>query len=499
MSASEILVVDYDQENSRILSKILSEAGHKVYPTNDSVEAVGLLNSKYFDLVLTEINMPEMNGIDLLRMVKAKWKKNPIPVVFIAERADVKTTFTAISEGARDLIVKPLDPKTIIDAVDYVLENRSLTSKKEAEAHLQQKIRQPEKQLTKNIADIKMLDDIAKELAVAKSITDICWTVLNMVQQLMEANRIALSTKNVGEQCGAFTCTYGDELGVIEELIPLDQKIQDWVVQHKSELLIGDLNKDYKYAGLNPEDQEPGSILAVPFIIKEKVIGLIVLFKDTPNYFGKEVVHFINVLARLTAAAIENMSLSQTNQQYINGTIRSLITTLEAKNDWTLGHASRVGRYALMMAKALKLNKREIKQLEYLALLHDIGMIGVRDNILERKGQLTKDEWSQLHRHTEIGANIIQTVAFITDGDAVIRHHHEWFNGQGYPEGLRGEAIPLFSRIIAIAEAFDSMTGNTCYRETVSVDEAVKELKKYSGTQFDPDLVNLFLRVLQTE
>ncbi len=496
---SDILVVDYDKGNSRILTEILTEAGHKVYSTHDSVEAVSYLNSQRYDLVLTEMNMPDMDGIDLLRMIKEKWKNKEIPVIFVAEKADVKTTFMAINEGARDLIVKPFDPHTILDAVSYVLDNHVSMTAEESGAHLREKLRATDQGLHKNMVDIKMLDDISKEISQAGTVTDVCWTVLNMVQQLMEANRIALAVYNRQENSVAFVCTYADDTGVINELTPIDKKIQSWVIQHKSELLIGDLNKDYKYAGLDKSDQQPGSLLAVPMMIKNSLVGYLTLFKNTPNYFSKEMVRFLMTLGRIAATAIDNVELSKEVQKYLNGTIRALIAAVEAKDEWALGHAARVGRYALMMAKEMGLPKDDIRQLEYLALLHDIGMIGVPESLLKRKGQLTPEEWAALRKHTEIGANIVHAIEFIKDGARVIKHHHEWYNGEGYPDGLKGEAIPLFSRMIGVAEAFDSMTSTTCYREPIELAQAVVELKAHAAKQFDPELVAIFLMALKKE
>jgi putative nucleotidyltransferase with HDIG domain len=201
----------------------------------------------------------------------------------------------------------------------------------------------------------------------------------------------------------------------------------------------------------------------------------------------------------MAATAIDNIEVNKEVQKYINGTIRALIATVEAKDEWALGHAARVGRYALMMAKEMNLPKDDIRQLEYLALLHDIGMIGVPESLLKRKGQLTSEEWVTLRRHTEIGANIVNAIEFIKDGAKVIKHHHEWYNGAGYPDGLKGEAIPFFSRIIAVAEAFDSMTSTTCYREPVELTAAIVELKTHAGKQFDPELVAIFLAALKKE
>jgi HD-GYP domain-containing protein (c-di-GMP phosphodiesterase class II) len=132
-----------------------------------------------------------------------------------------------------------------------------------------------------------------------------------------------------------------------------------------------------------------------------------------------------------------------------------------------------------------------------LALLHDIGKIGIEEKILRKPSKLTDHEWEQVKNHAALGGSIIKPIKFLQEGEKIVRHHHEWYDGSGYPDGLKGNAIPLFSRIIAVADAFDAMTSVRPYRENLGVYTALDELRRFSGKQFDPGIVELFLNAFE--
>jgi HD-GYP domain-containing protein (c-di-GMP phosphodiesterase class II) len=141
----------------------------------------------------------------------------------------------------------------------------------------------------------------------------------------------------------------------------------------------------------------------------------------------------------------------------------------------------------------LEIDPVEKRRLEYLALLHDIGKIGIDEKILRKSSKLDPGEWEIIRNHSTIGGSIIKPIKFLPSGEKIIRHHHERFNGSGYPDGLRGEDIPLFSRVIAVADSFDAMTSLRPYRGTMKTDDAILELRRCSGEQFDPKLVDVFI------
>lgn len=170
-------------------------------------------------------------------------------------------------------------------------------------------------------------------------------------------------------------------------------------------------------------------------------------------------------------------------------TISALAAALEAKDPYTQGHAERVSRLAVRLARELKLSEGDAELMSYVGTLHDIGKIGVHDAILKKPGVFRREEFEEMKVHPEVGARIIRDIKALGKGAAWVRHHHEHYDGSGYPDGLAGEAIPLGARIISVADAFDAMVSGRPYRQARTPEDAARELVRCAGTQFDPEIV----------
>jgi putative nucleotidyltransferase with HDIG domain len=177
-------------------------------------------------------------------------------------------------------------------------------------------------------------------------------------------------------------------------------------------------------------------------------------------------------------------------------TLSALVTALDTRDTETQGHSLRVVRYTLELANILGIqDKQTLKELEYGALLHDIGKIGIPDAILRKAGELTVEEWAIMKTHPIIGYDILKKIKFLEESAQIVLHHHEKFDGSGYPDGLKGTEIPLGSRIFAVADAFDAMTSKRPYRSPIKIDKVAEELQNISGSQFDPEIVAAFHNV----
>lgn len=179
--------------------------------------------------------------------------------------------------------------------------------------------------------------------------------------------------------------------------------------------------------------------------------------------------------------------------------IQTLRYTVEAKDAYTRGHSDRVSEYSVLIGKRLGLQDSDIRLLQIGGLFHDIGKIGVPDSILLKEARLTDDEYSQIKNHPSIGAHILSNATIFADIIPIVKHHHEKFDGTGYPGRLKGEEIPYLARIAAIADTFDAMTSVRPYRKALPLDIVKEEFKKYSGTQFDPNIAKVFLEILETD
>ena len=180
-------------------------------------------------------------------------------------------------------------------------------------------------------------------------------------------------------------------------------------------------------------------------------------------------------------------------------TIRALAAAIDAKDPYTKGHSERVSKNAVALAQEMNLPDREIENIEYSALLHDVGKIGIEDSILGKKDKLNDQEFKKIKEHTIMGANIIEPVDFLKNSYKAIYHHHERYNGNGYPDGIKEEEIPLSAKIIAVADSYDAMGSDRPYRKKLSKDKIIKEIKEQSGKQFDPNVVKAFLAIFERE
>ena len=178
-------------------------------------------------------------------------------------------------------------------------------------------------------------------------------------------------------------------------------------------------------------------------------------------------------------------------------TLGSLFSTVEAKDPYTKGHCQRVTKYALAIAGELGFNPEEIRILKQAGMLHDIGKIAISDTILHKPGKLGDAEWKAIRSHPVKGLSILEPLDFISREKLYIRHHHERYDGKGYPDGLRGEAIPLGARVLAVADSFDAMNSKRPYRDPLPKEKILSELKNSRGTQLDPQIVDIFLETLQ--
>ncbi|MFR2533864.1 MAG: HD-GYP domain-containing protein [Clostridia bacterium] len=197
-----------------------------------------------------------------------------------------------------------------------------------------------------------------------------------------------------------------------------------------------------------------------------------------------------------------NNELSDTYEKLEKAYLESIETlryTVEAKDPYTRGHSDRVSAYSVLIGEKLELQEEEIKTLRIGGLFHDIGKIGIPDSILLKEAKLSDDEYSQIKNHPAIGAHILNNATIFQDILPIVMHHHERYDGNGYPGKLKGEAIPYLARITAVADTFDAMTSKRTYRDALPLQTVISEIERCSGSQFDPAIASVFLDILKND
>jgi len=302
-------------------------------------------------------------------------------------------------------------------------------------------------------------------------------------------------------------CSYFFENGVVSF------KELKWILE-SGQLLTKDAYFHNKLRLALKEMELLDAELCVPCFFKSELLGVLILGqKASGRSFIREEMNIFATLANDAAMALANTRLIENLRKKVDevkhlcerehklfiSTAVTLAKAIDARDIYTLGHTERVTRYCLSIADELvdlpeiRLNSRFKEMLHITALLHDIGKIGIPDSILNKKGKLNIAERKVVEKHPEIGASILLPISELNEVASCVRSHQEWHNGNGYPGGLRRDEIPLMSRIVSIADAFDAITSDRPYRKKKSAEEAVQEIRECSGTQFDPQVVEAFL------
>jgi response regulator RpfG family c-di-GMP phosphodiesterase/pSer/pThr/pTyr-binding forkhead associated (FHA) protein len=263
-------------------------------------------------------------------------------------------------------------------------------------------------------------------------------------------------------------------------------------------ILAGDAASDERFtASKSIMSMQLRSVMCAPLISKGVVLGAIYLDnRKAPNSFDDNDLALLSALANQSAVAIENSLLYEEVQKAYHEVILALMNTVDAKDPYTRGHSQRTSRYALGIAQEMGLSTRECYKIKTAAELHDIGKIGVGDLIMNKQNSLSTMEYNSIKAHVLTGESIVKPIRYLHFALPMIRHHHEHYDGTGYPDGLKGEDIPLGARIIGAADAFDAMTTQRPYNKPLKFEEAVEKCTFASGKHFDPKVIKALARFI---
>ncbi|MDD5039109.1 MAG: HD domain-containing protein [Dehalococcoidales bacterium] len=353
---------------------------------------------------------------------------------------------------------------------------------------------------------LELLYEVAQKASSVSEVSNLLEEILGVTQRILQAS--ASSLLLIDEEKGAlyFQAAGGQAGSVLRQMrLDLGIGIAGWVARNNKPLIVNDVTKDERF---NEQidiitDFVTKSIIAVPLVRAKRVVGVLeVLNKADGSLFTERdmtiLTGFVStealiLLASMAATAMHNITLRQTLLDGYKSTVETLASMADAKDPYAYEHSRRVKDYALIVANSLSFSAEEMEAIEYGALLHDIGKIGISDNILCKAGPLTDMEWYVVRKHPLSGANILGEIPFLEKARDIVLYHHERYDGTGYPHKLKGKAIPVGARLVAVADAFDTMTTDHSYCAARSVDEAINELIKCKGTHLCPSMVDAFV------
>jgi len=358
---------------------------------------------------------------------------------------------------------------------------------------------------------LKRIEEKVKRLALLSQLSQI----LNSTLDPKEIRRRAMeaATRLMKAEVGSLLLVHEEKrylyfevaLGEREEDIKtislnFGEGIAGWVAQHGKPLIVNSPEKDRRF--FKGVDKRLGfktrNIICVPVKVKEKTIGVLeAINKKGKGRFNKEDLSLLTSLADQVAIALDNSRLYQELEEMFFQTAESLADAIEKRDSHTGGHTQRVTLYSQAIAKYLRLTPLERKWLKITSVLHDIGKIGIEDDILKKPKPLSPEEFHIIKRHSNMGVEIIEHIRQLREIIPGVKYHHEQVDGKGYPDGLRGEDIPILAKIVAVADTYDAMTTDRPYRKAKDKKMAIDELKRCSGTQLDKKVVEAFIRAYQ--
>lgn len=240
------------------------------------------------------------------------------------------------------------------------------------------------------------------------------------------------------------------------------------------------------------------SYIGTPVFLKGGMpTGVLTLYNRTPRRYAKSDLALVKTVTSQMGIALDRAQLIEKIQQMNFESVRALVSAIESRDPYTRGHSIQVAELAVTVAQEMEFSPREMTLLEFASLLHDVGKIAIPESILQKKTGLSHEEWLEIRQHSIISAKIIEPISNLKPVQGWVLYHHERYDGNGYPGKLKGKTIPLASRIMAVCDTYSAMTSNRPYRKALSHDTALKEIQSVAGSQLDPSVVEIFVRLYQ--
>lgn len=476
-----LVVDDYAPTRNLIVEALEQQGQYEGREAGNGIEALEFLENNRCDMVITDVMMPGMGGMELLESLRER--DFSIPVIMMTSKPAVDLTVSAMKNGVVDFLQKPFDIDKLIFKVDLYLregENTAHVSPKDTMA-----MKEEREQLS-----LKSYVYEAVERAAGDN-DEIFQTIVELAMKIAD-----------GQSCALLL--YDREYG---KFYPKAQKGEDYGFYGANTIsTITDIYEEAirkKDAVMVHSDNDPfisPSVICAPLLIHGSVLGVLSIRKKaTGGVFTKNDLHQILSLAKRASLNLENKILFESMYENLTSTFIALVQAIQVRDHYTEEHSRRVTDLSVKIAIEMGLPPSEIERLRISSQLHDLGKISIPDDVLLKPGKLTDEEFDTIKQHPVTGDEILSHITLLDEERLIVRHHHEKWNGRGYPDGLAGEEIPLLARIMTVADSFDAMTSDRPYRKGLSVEIAVSELDAFKNIQFDGRIVDVFLEMLTDE
>lgn len=354
--------------------------------------------------------------------------------------------------------------------------------------------------LEERVKELTLLLELNKILISTLDIDKLLNFIMKMANRVVKAEASSLMLLDQSQQELYFNIALGDKGAQLKEIrVKVGEGIAGYVAAHGESLIVNDVTNDPRFTARfdTATHFTTKNILCVPLKTKNHIVGVMeAINNQDKGYFDNEHQYLFEVFASQAAIAIENAQLFKNLKEAYRGAINALTEAINAKDHYTAGHVDRVGEYAMAIGQEMGLAEEVLEDINQASMLHDVGKIGIPESVLNKPGKLTDEEFLIMKTHPVVSAQIVKPIGLSPHIVNAIRHHHERLDGKGYPDGLKGEELFLEARILCVADSYDAMITDRPYRKGLGQEIAIAELRKNSGTQFDPAVVEAFIKVL---
>ncbi len=503
VSLGTVLVVDDDQSARRLARKLLEREGFEVNEACDGRAALTEVLEIHPDVILMDAVMPNLDGYECTRKLSADQSTCEIPVIMVSGKTDEKHIEAGFDAGANEYITKPYRHR------EFVLRIRAMAELARGKKDLlaSNSIRGEQARA------MQILFDLSRSLAAAEQLDTIVSHTVTATAELMNSRRVSLM---LPEESGNILFV-ANSIGIDNELaakirVPVGSSISGRVFSSGEPTIFNSQDERIECS----DRYESGFFASIPLaskalVVPHKIVGVLnVTERYDRQPFEPHEIEYLDLVCNMAASALEQYESGQAREHAHTAIVIGLAKLAEHRDADTGNHLERVTQYALRLARELKqsvqyastIDEGFLADLKHAMPLHDIGKVSVPDAILLKPGPLTDTEFTAMKRHAIVGATAIQSVidqapeaGFLAMARDIAHGHHEWFNGTGYPRGLAGNTIPFAARIAAVADVYDALTTKRPYKEAFPHSQAVKIIRESSGTHFDPEVVEAFLRL----
>jgi response regulator RpfG family c-di-GMP phosphodiesterase len=479
-----VLAVDDEEIIRELFAQFLrSMPRYRVFTAANGREAMERIGRGDIHCCFVDLVLPGMSGLELAEAIRAF--DSTIPVVIMTGHPQMDLMIQAIQSGVVDFLTKPFRNNLIPITIEKALRERSRLLENILLKEEQQKYHQLieiNNKLQEKTSELETVNLILQQINEAENSQDLFNTLVTLALRITCGDRAALGVLT-GTDAGITVIAAHGRNGTVS-----DPKKLSWMNEEATRQVARK-----GIACLRRGNNGNHAVVTVPLKIRSKVFGVLSA-RGTPDRppFSEKDLYFLNLLAEKASSSIENMALYASITANLFATLSSLVGAIEARDPYTKQHSTRVKQISLTVAREIGFSQEDLNILEVAASLHDIGKIGIPDHILLKPGKLTAEEYEIVKRHPAIGGDIISHFNLWGQERELIVHHHERWDGKGYPHGLAGEEIPVLARLISVVDVFDALTSDRSYRKKLPDETALDIIVKNAGSQFDPDMVQAF-------